>query len=67
MFDLRWCVHVAIQCRFRTNSSSIIAMWAAGPPNAIVPSFKKMSASSASDTCSLDVAVWLAREAIIER
>src|SRR5437868_8019401 len=34
------------QPRRVTISSSIIAMWAAGPPNAIVPSFKNKNASS---------------------
>src|SRR5262249_55548757 len=34
--------------RRRTNSSSIIAMWTAGPPNASVPSFRKLSAIAPS-------------------
>src|SRR5215469_8877634 len=34
--------------RRRTNSSSIIAMWTAGPPNASVPSFRKLNAIAPS-------------------
>src|ERR1019366_8176848 len=38
-----------IHCRRRTNSSSIIARCAAGPPNAIVPSFRNTRAISPRD------------------
>ena len=36
------------QPRRRTTSSSIMAMWAAGPPKPRVPSFRKSRASSRS-------------------
>src|SRR5471030_216802 len=39
-----------------TNSCSIIAMCAAGPPNAIVPSFRKTSASSTNPTFGVSAA-----------
>ena len=39
------------RCRLRTCSSSIIAMCAAGPPKAVVPSRRKNKASSSRGTC----------------
>src|SRR5688500_16218027 len=42
-----------IQRRLRTTSSSIIAMCAAGPPNAVVPNRRKRRARSRSEARSL--------------
>src|SRR5271157_3836163 len=44
-----------IHFRRRTNSSSIIARCAAGPPNAIVPSFRNTSAISPSVASRISV------------
>src|SRR5690606_38139013 len=41
------------QFHFTTTSSRIIAVWAAGPPNAVNPSFRKSRAISLMLLCSL--------------
>src|SRR5450759_1532493 len=54
-----WVIH----CRRRTNSSSIIARCAAGPPNAIVPSFRNTRAISPSDASRISEDSAIARVA----